>query len=51
MLIQKQAFTRNLSQRQRCFKDFVKISACRAIDRDVIENMMITNREKMDDLV
>ncbi len=31
--------------------DFVKISACRAIDRDVIESMMIANREKIDDLV
>ncbi|WP_462111938.1 hypothetical protein [Campylobacter concisus] len=51
MHIQKLAFTRNLSQWQCCFRDFVKISACRAIDRDVIESMMIANREKMDDLV
>ena len=30
---------------------FIKIGACRAIDRDVIENTMIANREKIDDLV
>ncbi|WP_459816111.1 hypothetical protein [Campylobacter concisus] len=49
--MQKLTFTRNLSQWQRCFSDFVKIGACRAIDRDFIENIMITNREKIDDLV
>ena len=31
--------------------DFVKISVCRAIDCGVIENMMITNHEKIGDLV
>jgi len=49
--IQKQAFTRNLSQWQRCFRDFIKIGAWRAIDRGVFENIMIANREKIDSLV
>lgn len=31
--------------------DFAKIGACRAIDRGIIESIMIANREKMDDLV
>ncbi|WP_141088770.1 hypothetical protein [Campylobacter concisus] len=51
MRIQKLAFTRNLSQRQCCFMAFAKIGACRAIDRDFIENIMIANRKKIDDLV
>ncbi|MGF7402489.1 hypothetical protein MTT09_05390 [Campylobacter concisus] len=49
--IQKLAFTRNLSQWQRCFRAFIKIGACRAIDRDFIENIMIANRKKIGDLV
>ena len=31
--------------------DFAKISACMAIDRGIIESMMIANREKIGDLV
>ncbi|WP_265094617.1 hypothetical protein [Campylobacter concisus] len=33
------------------FKNFVKIGACRAIDRGVLKSTMIANREKIDDLV
>ena len=33
------------------FRGFAKIGVCRAIDRAVIESMMIANRKKIDDLV
>ena len=48
MRIQKLANMRNLSQWQRCFRDFVKISACRAIDCGVFESTMIANRAMID---